>query len=249
MAECSYCAGAPGRTFHAKAQCSGCQRALCDECTHRALCAYCGVKVHPLLVSHVVRLRATCVLLENERHGSLPDLHEVLLDVVTRDYARWRLRRPGQDNVEWLRLCEARLLSMNCAPPDLPCTTGAVVRWITEAPPKNADDEVHPQEPLPALPSDRGRPVLWVPTLVDGRRLANPRVCGGCLYHAKGGTVAVERSPLEIRWEPDVPMRRERVEQAVDAVRHSEILAEELEAIREQRRIGEALSTGLSMDL
>jgi hypothetical protein len=39
------------------------------------------------------------------------------------------------------------------------------------------------------------------------------------------------------------------VEQAVDAVRHSEDLAEELNAIREQRRIGETLSTGRSMDL
>ncbi len=250
MAECSYCAGMPGpRTFEAKAACTTCQRALCDECTHRALCVYCSVKVQPLLISHVVRLRATCVLFENEGHGSLRDLHEALLDVVTRDYARWRLRRPGQDNVEWLRLCEARLLSMDFAPPDLPCTTAAVVRWITEAPPKNADTLVHPQEPLPVLPSDRGRPVLWVPTLVDGRRLANPRECGGCLYHAKGAAAAGERRPLEIRWEADLVTRRERVEQAVDAVRHSEDLAEELNAIREQRRIGETLSTGRSMDL
>jgi hypothetical protein len=48
---------------------------------------------------------------------------------------------------------------------------------------------------------------------------------------------------------PNLAVVRERVEQAVDAVRHSEDLAEELTAVREQRRIGEALSTGLSMDL
>lgn len=237
-------------TFEAKAACTTCQRALCDACTHRALCVYCGVKVQPLLISHAVRLRATCVLLENEGHGSLHDLHDALLDLVTRDYARWRLRRPGQDNTEWLRLCDARLMSMDCAPPDLPCTTAAVVRWIAEAPPKDANELVHPQKPLPVLPSDHGRLVLWVPTLVDGRRLANPRVCGGCLYHAKGAVAVVARSEREEAARvPNLAVVRERVEQAVDAVRHSENLAEELTAIREQRRIGEALSTGLSMDL
>lgn len=238
MPECSFCA-APACTFHAKAQCATCQRPLCDTCK-RPLCAPCCSRSYPAVVAHALRLRAACVVLEGEGGGALEGLLDALLELVTRDYARWRLRRPEAPLAEWLRLCDARLASMERAPPGLRCELGAVLQWLATAPPR--DELVHPQTPSPELPGDRGRPVLWVPTLIDGARLANPRVCGGCLYHPPGGPAAVPQAkrarPLP---EPDHELRRANVEEAVELVRASNDPAVELAARRQQQLLGAML--------
>lgn len=252
MPECSYCFGAAAtRTFEVKAECAGCQRALCDNCTHHPLCAFCHSDVLAHAFAHAVRLRATCVLLEGEAHGALDGLLGGITEAVLRDYARWKKRRPGQPMAEWLRLCAARLASMDRAPADLPHNTAAVLNWVLAAPPMTADNLVHPQKPEPALLSDSGRRVLWVPTLIDGRCLADPRLCGGCLYHARTKSVAIARIDRD---EADPPVdratRRARVEQAVAAVRYSDDAAEERAAIHEKKRVDELLlRAGLGMDL
>lgn len=261
MPECSFCA-APARTFQAKAHCALCPRVICDTCD-QPLCVACYRAVFPQIVAHALRLRATCVLLEGQGAGALQGLHEELVDMVTRDYTRWRLRRPEAPLEEWLRLCDARLASMDRAPMDLRCETRTILRWLATAPPQGPDNLVHPQTPSPALPSGRVRPVLWVPTLVDGARLANPRVCGGCLYHPKGGPAAVPRT------EPPAPKRvwdceewRANVEAAVElsrtsndpaeeqaAVRQRQRIAEEWALVQENRRLGAALNTRPSLHL
>lgn len=239
MPECSYCA-APACTFRTKAQCAACQRPLCDAC-ERPLCAHCCSQAYPAVVAHALRLRAACVVLEGEGGGALGGLLDALMELVLRDYARWRLRRPGAPLAEWLRLCDARVASMERAPPDLRCEVRAVLEWLAAAPPKH--ELVHPQTPSPALPGDRGRPVLWVPTLVNGARLAVAYACGGCLYHPAGsGPAAVPRTEYA-RPAPklDHELRRANVEGAVELVRASNNPAVELATRRQQQLRGAML--------